>query len=206
MTAAMSMRSSPCSRSARGSVAVWIRRAASSSPATRALCSRCTCTSRSSARFWRVASASVSTSSTPNSSIKPTAGVAASNSRRCVRNAPNARAAGSATAPSMSSAAPCGFQRGVANTSQPPSSRNSAASSIGAHAWRRSSVWSKRFSSSCAWISLPGIRSPTGVFWYSSRPSPVTPISTSFCCRLAGSIRPSRTSMAETKRWAMRRE
>ena len=64
-----------------------------------------------------------------------------------------------------------GFHAGTVHTSNPPSTANTKASSIGANAGRTSSVPSNALSSSCAWISLPGIDSPSGVAWYSPNPS-----------------------------------
>jgi hypothetical protein len=51
----------------------------------------------------------------------------------------------------------------VAQISSRPSNTNTANSSAAAQDGRCSQVWSYRFSSSCAWISLPGIGSPSGV-------------------------------------------
>ena len=59
--------------------------------------------------------------------------------------------------PTASSAALPGFHRGVAKTRSSPSSTNTETSSHGAQRGRVSHVWSYRFSSSCAWTSLPGI-------------------------------------------------
>ena len=92
-------------RSGRGRLAVWIRCAASSSPAMRAPRSRWTCTTPSSDLRCRVDSASASTSRTPEISSRYSPGVAASNSMRCERNRPNAPANGSVTKASISNAA-----------------------------------------------------------------------------------------------------
>ena len=116
---------------------------------------------------WRVDSASVSTSSTPKrsseaerrASPRRTAGAAMRNTRYPAhaeqRRRTRARAARRCAA---SSAA---WPRSAARRA----ARTASASSHAIRAGRRSKVSSKRFSSSCAWISLPGMRSPSGVFW-----------------------------------------
>ena len=166
----------------------------------RALCSRWACTTPCNALRWRVDSPSHSTVSTTNSSSSDKPGVAASNSRYWLRKSANATSTGTPTQASTSRAAVTGLRRGVARSNKAPSSSSASASAPEAHAGRRSQVPSIRFSSNCAWISLPDMSWPIGVACKSCRPMAVGPISTICRRSRAGSTLPSSTSTAETKR------
>jgi hypothetical protein len=109
-------------------------------------------------------------------------------------------ASGAATSAAVSNAECPAGHPGTAKTRRAPPTARSAASPQRAQRGRTSTPPSKMPSSSCAWISTPGMRGATGVAWRSPRPSAVTPINTSFRSNWRGSARPDRTSPAEMKR------
>ena len=172
-----------------------MRRAASSSPAMRA------CRSRS-ARRCRSASASVPASSVREKRRpRPCAGDAdVEQDAACGTREPageeQADEADRAGSPTPSSAAPA--RR--ATSTQAADREQRRLDPRRRRSGRRRYAPSKICSRTCAWISTPGMRSPSGVVLKSSRPRPVTPTSTSLPRRSSGGALPASTSSAETKR------